>query len=352
MAVDMDKLNVLVGKIVGDLGGAATGALVRLGDRLGLFKALAEAGPQSPKDLARRTKTHERLLREWLHGMAAAHYVTYDAATKTFSMTPEQSMAFAEEDGPAFMAGGFQALGSMWIDEEKVAKSFLTGKALDWGHHHHSLFEGTERFFRPGYNANLVSAWIPALDGVKEKLEKGALVADVGCGHGASTILMARTYPKSKFIGFDYHKPSILSATKKAKAAGVAKNTKFQVAKATNFPGKNFDFVTFFDCLHDMADPDGAAKHVRKALKPDGTWMIVEPNAKDNPEDNHHALGKIFYGASTLICVGVSLAQKGPALGAQAGDARLREVIVDKGGFTRFRRAAETPFNIILEARP
>jgi len=352
MAVDMDKLNVLVGKIVGDLGGAATGALVRLGDRLGLFKALAEAGPQSPKDLARRTKTHERLLREWLHGMAAAHYVTYDAATKTFSMTPEQSMAFAEEDGPAFMAGGFQALGSMWIDEEKVAKSFLTGKALDWGHHHHSLFEGTERFFRPGYNANLVSAWIPALDGVKEKLEKGALVADVGCGHGASTILMARTYPKSKFIGFDYHKPSILSATKKAKAAGVAKNTKFQVAKATNFPGKNFDFVTFFDCLHDMADPDGAAKHVRKALKPDGTWMIVEPNAKDNPEDNHHALGKIFYGASTLICVGVSLAQKGPALGAQAGEARLREVIVDKGGFTRFRRAAETPFNIILEARP
>jgi 2-polyprenyl-3-methyl-5-hydroxy-6-metoxy-1,4-benzoquinol methylase len=352
MAVDMDKLNVLVGKIVGDLGGAATGALVRLGDRLGLFKALASSGAQSSEELARRTKTHERLLREWLHGMASAQYVTYDAASEKFSMTAEQSFAFAEEDGPAFMAGGFQALGSMWLDEEKVAKSFKTGKALDWGHHHHSLFEGTERFFRPGYNANLIASWIPALDGVKEKLEKGALVADVGCGHGASTILMAKTYPKSKFIGFDFHKPSVLAATKKAKAAGVAKNTKFQVAKSTNFPGKGYDFVTFFDCLHDMADPVGAAKHVRKALKPDGTWMIVEPNAKDKPEENHHALGKIFYGASTLVCVGVSLAQKGPALGAQAGEARLRDVVSSKGGFTRFRRATETPFNIILEARP
>jgi 2-polyprenyl-3-methyl-5-hydroxy-6-metoxy-1,4-benzoquinol methylase len=352
MAVDMDKLNVLVGKIVGDLGGAATGALVRLGDRLGLFKALAASGAQSSEELARRTKTHERLLREWLHGMAASQYVTYDAASEKFSMTPEQSLAFAEEDGPAFMAGGFQALGSMWLDEEKVAKSFKTGKALDWGHHHHSLFEGTERFFRPGYNANLIASWIPALEGVKEKLEKGALVADVGCGHGASTILMAKTYPKSKFVGFDYHKPSVVSATKKAKAAGVAKNTQFKVAKSTNFPGKGYDFVTFFDCLHDMADPVGASKHVRKALKPDGTWMIVEPNAKDKPEENHHALGKIFYGASTLVCVGVSLSQKGPALGAQAGEARLRDVVATKGGFTRFRRATETPFNIILEARP
>jgi len=352
MPVDMDKLNELVGKVVGDLGGVAAGALVRLGDRLGLFKALAASGPQSSEELARRTKTHERLLREWLHGMAAAQYIAYDATSEKFSMTPEQAFAFAEEDGPAFMPGGFQALGSMWIDEEKVAKSFKTGKGLEWGQHHCSLFQGTERFFRPGYNANLITSWIPSLEGVREKLEKGALVADVGCGHGASTILMAKTFPKSRFIGFDYHKPSILAATKSAKAAGVAKNTKFQVAKSTNFPGKNYDFVTFFDCLHDMADPAGAAKHVRKALKPDGTWMIVEPNAKDKPEENHNPLGKLFYGASTLICVGVSLAQKGPALGAQAGEACLREFVSSKGGFTRFRRATETPFNIILEARP
>ena len=351
MPVDMDKLQELLGKVVGDMGGAAAGVLVRLGDRLGLFKALAAAGPQNSAELAKKTRTNERLLREWLNGMAAAQYLTYDAASDKFTMTPEQAFAFAEEDGPAFMAGGFQALGSMWLDEEKVAKSFKTGKTLDWGHHHHSLFEGTERFFRPGYNANLLTSWIPALDGVKEKLEKGAVVADVGCGHGASTILMARTFPNSTFIGFDYHKPSVLSATKKAKAAGVSRNTKFQVAKSTSYPGKAYDFVTFFDCLHDMADPVGAAKQVRKTLKPDGTWMIVEPNAKDTPQENHNPLGKIFYGASTLVCVGVSLAQKGPGLGAQAGEARLRDVVT-RGGFTRFRRATETPFNMILEARP
>jgi SAM-dependent methyltransferase len=351
MPVDMDKLQELLGKVVGDMGGAASGALVRLGDRLGLFKALAAAGAQTSAELAKKTRTNERLLREWLNGMAAAQYITYDAASGKFSLTPEQAFAFAEEDGPAFMAGGFQALGSMWLDEEKVAKSFKTGKTLDWGHHHHSLFEGTERFFRPGYNANLIASWIPALEGVKEKLEAGALVADVGCGHGASTILMAKTFPKSTFIGFDYHKPSVLAATKKAKAAGVSKNTKFQVAKSTSFPGKGYDLIAFFDCLHDMADPVGAAKHVCKTLKPDGTWLIVEPNAKDTPQENHTPLGKIFYGASTLVCVGVSLAQKGPALGAQAGEARLRDVVT-KGGFTRFRRATETPFNMILEARP
>jgi 2-polyprenyl-3-methyl-5-hydroxy-6-metoxy-1,4-benzoquinol methylase len=351
MAVDMDKLNELLGKVVGDLGGAATGALVRLGDRLGLFKALADGGPQTSAELAKRTKTNERLLREWLNGMAASSYITFDPASAKFSLNEEQAMAFAQEDGPAFMAGGFQAIGSMWLDESKVARSFKTGKALDWGHHHKTLFEGTERFFRPGYNANLIGAWIPALEGVTEKLEKGALVADVGCGHGASTILMARTFPKSTFIGFDYHQPSIQTSTRKAKAAGVSKNTRFQVAKSTNFPGKGYDFVTFFDCLHDMSDPEGAAKHVRSKLKPDGSWMIVEPMAKDRPEENHNPLGKLFYGASTMVCVGVSLAQKGPALGAQAGEAKLREIIT-RGGFTRFRRATETPFNMILEARP
>jgi 2-polyprenyl-3-methyl-5-hydroxy-6-metoxy-1,4-benzoquinol methylase len=351
MAVDMDKLNQLLGKVVGDLAGAAAGSLVRLGDRLGLFKALAEGGPQTSAELAKRTKTNERLLREWLNGMAASGYAGYDPASTKFSLDAEQSMAFAEESSPAFMPGGFQAIGSMWLDESKVAKSFKTGKGVDWGQHHRTLFEGTERFFRPGYNANLIGSWIPSLDGVKEKLEMGALVADVGCGHGASTILMARTFPKSTFVGFDFHKPSIVASTKKAKAAGVSRNTRFQVAKSTNFPGKGYDFVTFFDCLHDMCDPEGAARHVRSKLKADGTWMIVEPFAKDRPEENHNPLGKLFYGASTMICVGVSLAQKGPGLGAQAGEAKLKE-IVTRGGFTRFRRSSETPFNIILEARP
>jgi 2-polyprenyl-3-methyl-5-hydroxy-6-metoxy-1,4-benzoquinol methylase len=283
--------------------------------------------------------------------MAAAQYVTYAPPTGSFSLTPEQACAFADEDGPAFMPGGFQCLGSMWLDEEKIAKSFKTGKGLDWGRHHHSLFEGTERFFRPGYNANLVASWLPALDGVKEKLEKGAKVADVGCGHGASTILMAKTFPRSTFVGFDYHAPSIAAAKRKAKAAGVSRNATFRTATSTSFPGKDYDLVTFFDCLHDMSDPEGAAAHVRKTSKPDGTWMIVEPNAKDKPEENHNPVGKVFFAASTMVCVGVSLALDGPALGAQAGEARLREVVT-KGGFTRFRRATETPFNIILEARP
>jgi 2-polyprenyl-3-methyl-5-hydroxy-6-metoxy-1,4-benzoquinol methylase len=351
VTVDPDKLQQLVGKVVGDLGGAASGALVLLGDRLGLFKSLASSGPQTPEQLAKHTKTNSRLIREWLNAMAASGYATYDSASGKFSLDPEQAMAFANEDSPAFMPGGFQAVASMWLDEDKVAKSFKSGKGVDWGQHHKLLFEGTERFFRPGYNANLISAWIPALDGVKEKLEKGALVADVGCGHGSSTILMAKSFPKSTFVGFDYHKPSVQAATKRAKAAGVSKNAKFQVAKSTNFPGKGYDFVTCFDCLHDMSDPQGAAKHIRKRLKPDGVWMIVEPYAKDTPEENHNMVGRVFYSASTMICVGVSLAQGGPGLGAQAGEKRLAEVIRN-GGFTRVRRATETPFNIILEARP
>jgi 2-polyprenyl-3-methyl-5-hydroxy-6-metoxy-1,4-benzoquinol methylase len=283
--------------------------------------------------------------------MAASGYVEYDPVSKSFSLNPEQSAAFAEEDSPAFMPGGFQAIASMGLDESKVAKSFKTGKGVDWGQHHEILFEGTERFFRPGYNANLLSSWIPALEGVKEKLERGALVADVGCGHGSSTVLMAKAFPNSTFIGFDYHKPSIQIAAKRAREAGVSKNAKFQVAKSTNFPGKNYDLVACFDCLHDMSDPEGAAKQIRKRLKPDGTWMIVEPNAKDDPEENYNPIGRVFYSASTMICVGVSLAHGGPALGAQAGEARLKEVVL-RGGFSRFRRATETPFNIVLEARP
>jgi 2-polyprenyl-3-methyl-5-hydroxy-6-metoxy-1,4-benzoquinol methylase len=351
MSVNMDKLQQLVGKVVGDLGGAASGALVLLGDRLGLFKALSAAGASTPAALARRTKTNERLVREWLNAMAASGYVNYDATTREFSLDNEQAMAFAEEGSPAFMPGGFQAVAAMWLDEPKVSKSFKTGKGVNWGHHHHLLFEGTERFFRPGYNANLIGSWIPALDGVREKLEQGARVADVGCGHGSSTILMAKAFPKSTFIGFDYHKPSIQTATRRAKESGLSKNAKFQMANSTKFPGKNYDLVTCFDCLHDMADPVGAAKRVRQLLKPDGTWMIVEPYAKDTPEENHNTIGRVFYSASTMICVGVSLAQGGPALGAQAGEKQLRDVL-KRGGFTRVRRAAETPFNIILEARP
>lgn len=351
MPVDMDKLQALLGRVVGDLGGAASGALVLLGDRLGLFKGLGSGGAQTPAELAKRTKTHERLLREWLHGMAASGFVTYDASSGKFSLDPEQATAFAEEDSPAFMPGGYQAIGSMWLDVDKVAKSFKTGKGVDWGEHHKSLFEGTERFFRPGYNANLIASWIPALDGVREKLEKGTLVADVGCGHGASTILMAKTFPNSTFVGFDYHKPSVQAAAKRARAAGVSKNAKFQVAKSTDFPGKGYDLVTFFDCFHDMADPEGAARHVRSKLKPDGTWMLVEPFAKDRPEENHNPVGRVFYSASTMVCVGVSLAKKGPALGAQAGEARIKEILT-KAGFSRFRRATETPFNLIFEARP
>ncbi len=351
MTVDMDKLHQLANKVVDDMGGAASGALVLLGDRLGLFKALAASGPQTPAQLAKRTKTNERLVREWLNGMAASGYANYEPASGKFSLDAEQAMAFAEEGGPAFMPGGFQTIASMWLDEGKVAKSFKTGKGVNWGNHHHFLFEGTERFFRPAYNANLLESWIPALDGVREKLERGALVADVGCGHGSSTILMAKAFPKSTFVGFDYHKPSIQTAKKRARAAGVSKNTEFKVADSTKFPGKGYDLVTCFDCLHDMANPVGTAKHVRKVLKHDGTWMIVEPNAKDTPEENHNAIGRVFYSASTMICVGVSLAQGGPALGAQAGEKELRKVLKE-GGFSRVRRATETPFNIILEARP
>jgi 2-polyprenyl-3-methyl-5-hydroxy-6-metoxy-1,4-benzoquinol methylase len=351
MAVDRDKLHQLVGKVVGDMGGAASGALVLLGDRLGLFKALAAGGPQTSAQLARKTKTNERLVREWLNAMAASGYATYDASIKRFSLDAEQAMAFAEEGSPAFMPGGFQVIASMWLDESKVSKSFKTGKTVNWGQHHGLLFEGTERFFRPGYNANLVDSWIPALGGVREKLERGALVADVGCGHGSSTILLAKSFPNSTFIGFDYHKPSIQTAAKRARAAGVSRNAKFQVADSTRFPGKGYDLVTCFDCLHDMSNPGGTAKHVRKVLKPDGAWMIVEPYAKDTPEENHNTVGRVFYSASTMICVGVSLAQGGPGLGAQAGEKQLTKVI-KSGGFSRVRRAAETPFNIILEAKP
>ena len=350
MAVDQKKLEEFVGKAIGDLGAALTATLTAIGDKLGLYKALAAAGPLTSSELAARTDTAERYIREWLNAQAAAGYVVYDAASERYSLTPEQTVALTQEDSPAFVLGGFQAMTAAMRIAPKLRDAFRSGQGLGWHEHDPDLFQGTERFFRPGYNANLVSAWIPALDGVEQKLQAGARVADVGCGHGASTIVMAKAYPKSTFVGFDYHGPSIERARGAAASAGVADRVNFQVASAKEYPG-TYDFVTFFDCLHDMGDPVGAAAHVRSTLNADGTWMIVEPFANDRVEDNLNPVGRVFYSASTMVCTPASLAQEvGLALGAQAGEARLREVVT-KGGFTRFRRATQTPFNLVLEAR-
>jgi len=349
--IDSAKLDQFMGKAVGDMGAALDAALILIGDKLGLFKALA-AGPQAPADLAARTQTAERYVREWLCAMAAGGYCQYDPATRRFSLSAEQTFALATEGSPAFIPGAFQLITALIKDEEKITDVFRSGKGLGWHEHHHDLFHGTERFFRPGYMANLVSSWIPALDGVDQRLQDGARVADVGCGHGASTILMAQAYPKSHFHGFDYHEASIRWATKAAAAAGVADRVTFAVAQARDFPGRDYDLVTFFDCLHDMGDPVGASRHVKEALKRDGTWMLVEPFAGDRVEDNLNPVGRVYYAASTLVCTPASLAQEvGLGLGAQAGETRLREVVT-KGGFTRFRRATETPFNLVFEIRP
>jgi SAM-dependent methyltransferase len=350
--VDQAKLEAFMGKIVGDMGAAMSAATVVLGDRLGLYKGLAALGPATSAELAARTGTHERSVREWLAAQAAAGYVDYDEKAGRFSLSPEQAMVLAEEEGPAFMAGGFQILAAGFIDEPKVAESFRTGKGVGWHEHCACLFSGTERFFRPGYNANLVSAWIPALDGVEAKLQAGVAVADIGCGHGASTILMAKAYPNSRFTGFDYHAPSIERARAAAQAAGVDGRARFEVASAQDFGGEAYGLVTIFDALHDMGDPVGAAKHIRERLAADGAWMLVEPFANDRLADNLNPVGRLYYGASTMICTPASLSQEvGLGLGAQAGEARLRAVITS-GGFSRFRRAAETPFNLVLEARP
>ncbi len=350
--VDQAKFEAFMGKMVGDMGAAMSAALVVLGDRLGLYKALAEAGPSTSVELAARTGTHERNVREWLAAQAAAGYVDYDRAGGKFSLSPEQAMVFADENGPAFMAGGFEILSSVFIDEPKVAAAFKSGQGLGWHEHHQCLFSGTERFFRPGYNANLVSSWIPALDGVEAKLSAGAKVADVGCGHGASTVLMAKAYPASRFVGFDYHGPSIERATKAAEAEGVSDRVSFQVAAAADFPGDGYGLVTIFDALHDMGDPVGAARHIRGTLASDGAWMLVEPFAHDDMADNLNPIGRMFYAASTMVCTPASMSQAvGLGLGAQAGERRLRKVVED-AGFTRFRRAAETPFNLVFEVRP
>ena len=350
MAIDPDKVHEFVNKAVGDLGAAVGAALVVIGDKLGLYKGLKE-GPATSEELARRTGTAERYVREWLAAQAAAGYVSYDAKEGRYFLTEEQAECLTNEESPACVVGGFQAMVAAMRTSPKVMDAFRTGKGVGWHEHEPDLFRGTERFFRPGYNANLVSSWIPALEGVREKLEAGASVADVGCGHGASTIILAKAFPKSNFHGFDYHGPSIEQARERAKQAGVSDRVRFEVATAKTFPGTH-DLVACFDCLHDMGDPVGAAKHVHKALDPDGTWLLVEPRAGDHVHENLNPVGRLFYSVSTLVCTQASLAQEvGTALGAQAGEARLRDVVT-RGGFTRVRRAAETPFNLILEVKP
>jgi SAM-dependent methyltransferase len=350
--IDQAKVDEFMGRVVGELGAAISSALVALGDRLGLYRAMADGGPMSAEELAGRTGTEARYVREWLSNQAAGGYVSYEPDTDEFFLSPEQSVMLAKEGNPAFVAGAFQVITAAIKDEEKVARAFQTGGGVGWHEHHHDLFSGTERFFRPGYAANLVSDWIPALDGVESKLRSGARVADVGCGHGASTILMAEAYPGSEFVGFDYHPASIEHARSAAAQAGLDDRVRFEVSAAKQYPGDGYDLVCMFDCLHDMGDPVGAAAHVRRTLAPDGTWLIVEPYAGDRLTDNLNPVGRIYYGASTLVCTPASRDQEvGLALGAQAGEARLREV-VSAGGFTRFRRATETPFNLVLEARP
>ena len=350
-ALDMNKLNAFIGQFVTDLGAAVHTGMVVIGEKLGLYKALAD-GPLSPAELAAKTKTDERYIREWLSSQAAGGYITFDPLSNKFSLTQEQAFALATEDSPAYLPGAFElALGSL-AAVPRIAESFRTGAGMGWHEHDDGVFHGCEKFFRPGYAANLVASWIPALHDVKQKLEAGARVADVGCGKGASTLLMAKAFPKSRFYGFDYHDKSIEAARESATREGLADRVTFQVAKAKEFPGRDYDFVAVFDCLHDMGDPVGAASHVRQSMAKDGTWMIVEPFANDNLKDNLNPVGRVYYSFSTLLCTPCSRSQEvGLCLGAQAGEANIRKV-VNAAGFSRFRRATETPFNIVYEARP
>jgi 2-polyprenyl-3-methyl-5-hydroxy-6-metoxy-1,4-benzoquinol methylase len=351
MSLDEAKIGTFVNQVLGELGATVNAALVVMGDELGLYREMDGAGPVSPGELAERTGTAERYVREWLNAQAAGGYVEYDPATRRYTLPPEHAVALADESSPFFMPGAFQLLTASLRDAPRITEAFRSGAGVGWHEHNHGVFEGCERFFRPGYAAHLVSSWIPALDGIEDRLIAGATVADVGCGHGASTILMAQAYPSSTFVGFDYHEESIIQARRRAAAAGLADRVRFEVSPAAGFTGSGYDLVTTFDCLHDMGDPVGAARHVLASLAPDGAWMIVEPYAGDHVEDNLNVVGRIYYGASTLLCTPASLSQDvGLALGAQAGEARLRDVITS-GGFGSVRRAAETPFNIVLEAR-
>jgi SAM-dependent methyltransferase len=345
-----ERLNAFLGKAVGDLGSAISAVLISIGDSLGYYRALA-SGPMTSASLAEKTGTHERYAREWLGNQAAGGYVEYEPATQRYFLNDEQRACLADPNGPIDLPGAYEIVRDLFHVRDQALENFRTGKGMEWGEHHACLFHGTERFFRAGYNMNLIGSWLPAFGGLVERLKAGARAADIGCGHGASTILMAKSFPNSEFIGIDYHAPSIDTARRRAAEAGVS-NARFEVADATSYADKGFDLIAFFDCLHDMGDPVGAARHAREALKSDGYCMIVEPMAADSPEQNLNPVGRVYYGASSLICVPVSLARQGPALGAQAGEGRLRQVLVEGGGFARFRRATETPFNIVLEARP
>ncbi len=350
MELNQQKLNEFLGRAVVDFGATLHAGLVVIGEKLGLYKALA-SGEMTPADLALKTGTSERYVREWLNAQAAGGYVTYGADSGKYSLSPEQAFALADENSPAYLPGAFLLAASTLKSEAKITDAFRTGAGFGWHEHDHGLFEGTEKFFRPNYIGNLVSSWIPSLEGVDAKLKRGAKVADIGCGHGASTILLAQAYPKSRFIGFDYHGPSIEAARAAAQKAGVADRAVFEQASAKDYPGTEFDLVAFFDALHDMGDPVGAATHVLRSLAKDGTWMIVEPFANDLTQDNFNPVGRAYYAASTMICTPASRSQEvGLALGAQAGEARIRDVVT-RGGFTRFRRTAETPFNMVFEAK-
>ncbi len=349
--VDMNKLNAFIGQFVTDLGAAAHAGMVVIGERLGLYKALVGEALNSAQ-LAAKTNTDERYVREWLASQAAGGYITYDEITDTFSLSSEQAFALATEDSPAYLPGAFElALGSL-AAVPRITQSFRTGTGMGWHEHAEDVFHGCEKFFRPGYAANLVNSWIPSLHDVEDKLNAGARVADVGCGKGASTILMAKAFPNSQFFGFDYHDQSIEAARESARRNGVADRATFAVSSAKSFPGHGYDLVAMFDCLHDMGDPIGAAAHVRQSLAKDGTWMIVEPFANDELKDNLNPVGRVYYSFSTLLCTPCSRSQEvGLCLGAQAGETRIRNVVT-AAGFNRFRRASETPFNIVYEARP
>lgn len=350
--VDTDKLMEFVFKAVDEVGATLNSALVVLGDKLGLYQAMAGAGPLSSQDLAKRTGTAERYVREWLNAQAAGGYVDYDPATERYILPAEQAVALTDSASPAFLPGIFQiAIGSV-VDSPRILDVARTGGGIGWHDHVDDVHQGCERFFRPGYNAHLVTEWLPALDGVVDKLDRGATVADVGCGHGASTVLMAQAFPASRFVGTDYHDGSIDTARQRAADAGMTSNVTFETALASSLPGQGYDLVTMFDCLHDMGDPAGAAAHIRDALADDGTWMIVEPAAGDRVEDNLNPVGRAYYAFSTLLCTPCSLSQEvGLALGAQAGEARIRDIVTG-AGFSRFRRVAATPFNSVFEARP
>lgn len=350
--MDLAKVEHFAEQVINEMGSAMTVAMAHIGNELGLYKAMAGAGPLTSAELAAKTGTHERYVREWLNQQAAGGYVTYNPAAKTYTLPEEHAMVLAQEDSPAFLAGGLRVSGAVWMGEDKIADAFRTGKGIGWHEHHKHVHFGTEYFFRTGYRTNLTTNWIPALDGVEAKLKNGAAVADVGCGHGASTIIMAAAYPNAAFWGSDYHDKSVETARERAKEAGLSNRVTFECASAKTYPARNYDLICFMDCLHDLGDPLGAAKHARESLAEDGTVLLVEPFAGDTIEENLHPLGKLFYAASTAFCTPNSLSQEvGTGLGAQAGEATLRELFL-KAGFTRFRRASQTPFNLILEARP